>query len=121
MVVGTRFEATLLEKYLPHHPPACEVDDPVVLELYRKKIRTEGALLIAPGNRKDRPPEKIFENFFQEIGCTQPVIFEKHTYYYQAKFGKKKKRIYYLGFLPPQEPSNRKPDNVINTNVLPEK
>ena len=103
MVAGTRFEATLLENYLPHRPPACEINDPVYLERYREKILREGALLIAPYSKKASDPAALFSEFFQELNCdANSVKFVKITYPYQALLGRQRQRSFYLGFLPPQ-------------------
>ncbi|MBE6366847.1 MAG: glycosyltransferase family 39 protein [Lentisphaerae bacterium] len=92
IVVGPRFEATVLENYLPHRPPACEIDDPIFLKLYTQKIRREGALLIGK-------PEK-FEQFKKDMNIEQ-INFQKINFTYKSLWGKKRKRAYFLAYLPP--------------------
>lgn len=92
LVVGTRFEATLLENYLPHRPPACELDDPVFFKRYKEKMLKEGALLIGKPH--------LFEQFKKDLNIKH-LQFEKIDYSYRALCGKTKRRSIFLAYLPP--------------------
>lgn len=91
VVGGLRF-AALVDHYSAGHPPVCEPDDEVMIELYRERIRRHGALLI-----ESRPTE--FEDFLKRLNV--PVSFEKHRFKYKSLFGPEKKRTFILGYLPP--------------------
>ena len=104
VVVGTAPEAALLEKYLPDHPPACIAGDKLALDRYREKIKKEGALLIfTPGaNGSMMPPE--MDEFFKQMNykLTPPVKLSRIVYFYKARWGKRQKQVFYLGYLPPE-------------------
>lgn len=104
VVVGTAPEAALLEKYLPDHPPACIAGDKLALDRYREKIKKEGALLIfTPGaNGSMMPPE--MDEFFKQMNykVTPPVKLSRIVYFYKARWGKRQKQLFYLGYLPPE-------------------
>lgn len=91
VVGGLRF-AALVDHYSAGHPPVCEPDDELMIDLYRERIRRQGALLI-----ESRPAE--FEEFLKRIDV--PVSFEKHYFKYKSLFGREKKRTFILGYLPP--------------------
>ena len=96
VIVGSRYYACLLENYLPHRPPACEVGDPEALRLHRRTIETRGALLIG------KPDE--FKPFFEAMNIDPATVkFEKVEYRYSSLWGKKRKRAYYLAIWQPTE------------------
>ncbi|MBE6400006.1 MAG: glycosyltransferase family 39 protein [Lentisphaerae bacterium] len=92
VVVGSRYYACLLENYLPHRPPACETGDPEALQLHRRTIEKRGALLIGKLHE--------FQPFFEATGIDpQTVKFEKVEYSYASRFGRSRRRAFYLGIL----------------------
>ena len=92
VVGGLRF-AALVDHYSGQHPPVCEPDDDVMIDLYREKIRKHGALLIDAG-------ERDFDGFLKRAGGVK-VKFKHCPIRYRARFGKTKKREFVLGYLPP--------------------
>ena len=90
-VGGLRF-AALLDHYSKQHPPVCEPDDEVMIDLYREKIRKHGALLIDAG-------EKDFDEFLKRAGAK--VAFRRVQIKFGSRFGKRKTRWFVLGYLPP--------------------
>ena len=92
VVGGLRF-AALVDHYSAQHPPVCEPDDDLMIDLYREKIRKHGALLIDAG-------ERDFDEFLKRAGGVK-VKFKHCPLKYRARFGKTKKREFVLGYLPP--------------------
>ncbi|MBQ9503136.1 MAG: glycosyltransferase family 39 protein [Lentisphaeria bacterium] len=90
-VGGLRF-AALLDHYSRQHPPVCEPDDDVMIDLYRERIRKHGALLIDAR-------EKDFDEFLKRAGTK--VVFRRCMIKFGSRFGKKKTRYFVLGYLPP--------------------
>ena len=96
VVGGLRF-AALVDHYSAQHPPVCEPDDEVMIDLYREKIKRHGALLIDSR-------EKDFEDFLKRCslgGKEVKVEFRHVPIKFGSRFGKKKKREFVLGYLPP--------------------
>ena len=93
VVVGGLRLAALVDHYSRMHPPVCDPEDDVMIDLYRERIRKHGALLI------DGAPEE-FQAFLKRAGGVK-VEFERHRIKYGARFGKKKTRSFVLGYLPP--------------------
>ena len=91
-VGGLRF-AALVAHYSRQHPPVCEPDDDVMIDLYRETIRKHGALLIDA-------KEIDFDEFLKRAGGVE-VKFIRVTIKYGARFGRKKTRYFVLGYLPP--------------------
>ena len=92
MVVGGLRYAALVDHYMPGHPPVCEPDDDVMIDLYRERIKRHGALLI------DREPADL-EEFIKRAGI--PVKLEKRRVKYRSRFGRTRSSEFVLGFLPP--------------------
>lgn len=103
VVVGPRFEAAVLENYLPGRPQACELGDPVVLSICKEKIRKHGALLVVKSRYfKKAKYAKILNDFFAEMQMPKPDLQEV-KYHFSARYGKQKEEIFYLGYLSPVE------------------
>ena len=97
VVGGLRF-AALVDHYSAQHPPVCDPEDKIMIALYRERIRQRGALLI-DSDKKD------FDEFLKhcrfEGGEGIKVDFKEFQVEARAPFGKKKKREFVLGYLPP--------------------
>ena len=110
LVIGTRFEATLLEKYLPDHPPACELGDEVYMARYKDKLQREGALLIFSSSRLE---SKELRDFLADMNVEQitQLPYSRVKYPYKAVWGKKRWRTYYIAYIEPRlitaEPSKK--------------
>ena len=103
VIAGTGYEASLLQKYLPDHPPVCAFDDPNAIKRYRQKIKNEGALLIfAPAkDQQRRIPQEVYD-FLKQTGSDQNMIrLSRIVYFAKARWGKRTKQVFYLGYLPP--------------------
>lgn len=92
LVGGLRF-AALVDHYSKGHPPVCEPDDDVMIGLYRAKIKEHGALLIDAR-------EQDFDEFLKRAGGAK-VNFRRCEVRFGSRFGKKKRRHFVLGYLPP--------------------
>lgn len=92
LVGGLRF-AALVDHYSKGHPPVCEPDDDVMIDLYRAKIKEHGALLIDAR-------EEDFDEFLKRAGGAK-VNFRRCEVRFGSRFGKKKRRPFVLGYLPP--------------------
>lgn len=92
VVVGGLRYAALVDHYSAGHPPVCDPEDEVMIDLYRERIRRHGALLIdsSPGD---------FKTFLERTNAQ--VSFEKHLFRYKSLLGREKKRTFVLGYLPP--------------------
>ena len=103
VVVGPRFEAAVLENYLPGRPQACELGDPVVLDICKEKIKKRGALLVVKSRYLKRPEYvALLNEFFAEMNMPKPELKEV-KYNFSARFGKQKEENFFLGYLPPEE------------------
>ena len=93
VVVGRLRFAALIDHYSAQHPPVCDPDDDVMIDLYRERIRRRGALLI------DSNPEEL-KAFLERAGGA-PVKFGWHRVRFRAIFGKERAQDFALGYLPP--------------------
>ena len=91
VIGGLRF-AALVDHYSAAHPPMCDPEDEVMIDLYRERIKAHGALLIDS-------KVKDFDAFLQRVD--RPVHFETYRTTFRAPFGKVKKRGFVVGVLPP--------------------
>ena len=92
-----------LQKYLPDHPPVCAFDDENAIKRYKEKIKNEGALLIfAPAkDQQRRIPQEVY-NFLKQTDSDQNMIrLSRVVYFAKARWGKRTKQVFYLGYLPP--------------------
>lgn len=92
VVIGGLRYGALYSHYSPTHLPMCQVEDELMLELYRESVRRNGALLIDSGERK-------FTEFLQRIGAE--VQFKHYTIEFNAPLGESRKKGFVVGFLPP--------------------
>jgi hypothetical protein len=103
VIAGTSYEASLLQKYLPDHPPVCAFNDENAIKQYKEKIKNEGALLIfAPAkDQRGRIPQEVYD-FLKQTGSDQNMIrLSRVVYFAKARWGKRTKQVFYLGYLPP--------------------
>ncbi|MBQ7695381.1 MAG: glycosyltransferase family 39 protein [Lentisphaeria bacterium] len=95
LVYGDRWFAGVIQNYSPHRPKTCVSGDICNMELYRDRLKREGALIIFKG-RKDYAAE------FRAAGLEPVELFPvEHTF--KAPFGRKKRTALFLGYLPPAE------------------
>ena len=92
VVVGGLRYAALYSHYSAGHPPVCEPDDDIMIELYRERIRRHGALLI------DRD-EADFSEFLKRAKVK--VRFTTLQIDCRSKLGKPRKNRFVVGYLPP--------------------
>lgn len=91
LVGGLRY-AALVDHYSSGHPPVCEPDDDVMIDLYRARIRERGALLIDSGAND-------FTEFLKRAGVS--VKLESRRVSCRSLFGRTRSTGFVLGFLPP--------------------
>ena len=94
VVGGFRF-AALFSHYSAGHPPVCEVEDEIMLELYRDTIRRHGALLI--DNSED-----VFDEFFRRIGRKKVKFLHDRTQC-RALLGEERRPRFIVGYLAPED------------------
>ena len=92
MVVGDLRHAVIFDHYSKGHPPACEIDDDVMIDMYRERIYRHGALVIAGREEYMKMLLKLIDN---------PIKIETRRVVYRSLMGKTKSRGFFLGFLPP--------------------
>lgn len=91
VVVGTRWEATVMENYTPGRPPACEVNDDVFFDRYRDLIQEKGALLIGK--------QDSFADFIRKTGYTE-LKLQKITFPCRSLLGRKRTGRVYVACYP---------------------
>lgn len=91
LVGGLRY-AALVDHYSSGHPPVCEPDDDVMIDLYRARIRERGALLIDRGAND-------FTEFLKRAGVS--VELESRRVSCRSLFGRTRSTGFVLGYLPP--------------------
>lgn len=95
LVYGDRWLAGVVQNYSPHRPSACVHKDVCNMELYRDRLKREGALVIFNG-RTDYSAE------FRAAGL-EPVELVTFPYTYTSQFGRKKHDKLSFGYLPPAD------------------
>ena len=92
VVVGGLRYAALYSHYSAGHPPVCEADDEIMIDLYRERIRRHGALLI-DSNARD------FADFLKRVNVK--VQFKKCRIKCRSLLGKPDTKGFVVGYLPP--------------------
>ena len=92
VVVGGLRYAALYSHYSAGHPPVCEPDDALMIDLYRERIRRHGALLI--GSR-----ESDFADFLKRAGVK--VDFTRRVGGCRSLLGRSREKAFFVGYLPP--------------------
>ena len=100
LVYGDRWFAGVVQNYSPHRPRACVHGDVCNMELYRDRLKKEGALIIFR-----KPADYSAE--FRAAGL-EPAELLPFEYVYKAQFGRKKRTSVYLGYLPPAKEGGKK-------------
>ena len=100
LVYGDRWLAGVVQNYSPRRPRACVHGDICNMELYRDRLKREGALVIF---KKD----KDFSEEFRAAGL-EPVELLSFEYTCRAQFGRKKRTSLFLGYLPPAKDGGKK-------------
>lgn len=91
VVGGLRF-AALYSHYSVGHPPVCEPDDEIMIDLYRERIRRHGALLVDSS-------VKDFADFLKYAKVE--VRFKKIRVKCRSFLGKPDTKGFVVGYLPP--------------------
>ena len=95
MVYGDRWLAGVVQNYSPHRPRACVRKDVCNMELYREKLKRDGALIVFNG------PDDYAADF--RAAGLEPVPLVTFPYSYTSQFGRKKHDKLSFGYLPPAE------------------
>ena len=95
LVYGDRWLAGVVQNYSPRRPRACASNDVCNMELYRDRLKKEGALIIF---RKDED----YSADFRAAGL-EPVKLTHVEHTYKAQLGRRKRTSLLLGYLPPAE------------------
>jgi len=96
VVVGDLRYAALFSHYSAQHPPVCEVEDEIMLGLYRDTIRRRGALLISTW-------EDDFDLFFRRIGRPRPKFIKYCEDYHAPLGGSIRHQRFVVGYLAPEK------------------
>ena len=100
LVYGDRWFAGVIQNYSPRRPRTCVSGDICNMELYRDRLKREGALIIFK-RKKDYAAE------FRAAGLEPVELFPlEHTF--KAQFGRRKRTTLYLGYLPPAKDGGKK-------------
>ena len=100
LVYGDRWLAGVIQNYSPHRPRACVYGDLCNMELYRDRLKREGALIIFKG-RKDYSAD------FLAAGL-EPVELRPFEHTFKAQFGRRKRTTLFLGYLAPEQSGRKK-------------
>ena len=92
VVVGGLRYAALYSHYSAGHPPVCEPDDEIMIDLYRERIRRHGALLIDSS-------EDDFVDFLKRAGAE--VRFVRCRVGCRSLLGRRREKTVCIGYLPP--------------------
>jgi len=95
LVYGDRWLAGVVQNYSPHRPRACVHKDVCNMELYRDRLKREGALIIFNGKTD-------YSKAFRAAGL-EPVELVTFPYTYTSQFGRKKHDKLSFGYLPPSD------------------